>query len=320
MEINLVCGTNFHLIENLITEIKNNNNFEFERIDAKAILKDEILNRISTFSMFSEKKLIVIDSLLTKIQSEEKSGEWDGFLNNIQSSESENILYLIEKFESESDLNSLKRKNVFKDINFIIKELNVPSGRGSFEKINNWVTSKEKQYGLKLTNNQRSVFVYDSNRDYLLIENELLKLSNFSNGKEVNEDDFNNIVSISKNYKIFDLIDAFFSSNPKDISITINKLYSSGINVIEITNMIASEMHKILQIKFLLNEGKNNSEISKNLRISSTFYFNKLTNSSRKIPLNRLKIIYESLLEFDLKCKTKNFEKELELELLLLSI
>ena len=320
MEINLVCGTNFHLIENLITEIKNNNNFEFERIDAQAIFKDEILNRISTFSMFSEKKLVAIDSLLTKISSEEKSGEWDSFLENIQSSESQNILYLIEKFESDSDLNSLKRKNIFKDINFITKEFNIPSGRGSFEKISNWVTSKEKQYGLKLTNNQRSVFIYDSNRDYLLIENELLKLSNFSNGQEVNEDDFNNIVSISKNYKIFDLIDAFFSSNPKDISLTINKLYSSGVNVIEITNMIASEMHKILHIKFLLNEGKNNSEISKNLRISSTFYFNKLTNSSRKIPLERLKIIYESLLEFDLKCKTKNFEKELELELLLLSI
>ena len=320
MKINFVCGTNFHLIENFISEIKNNNNFEFERIDAQVIFKDEILNRISTFSMFSEKKLIIIDSLLTKIESEEKSGEWDGFLNNIQSSESENILYLIEKFDSESVLNSLKRKNIFKDINFIIKEFNLPSGRGSFEKINNWVSSKEKEFGLRLTNNQRSVFVYDSNKDYQLIENELLKLSNFSNGKEISEDDFNNIISISKNYKIFDLLDAFFSSNPKDISSTISKLYSSGVNVTEITNMIASEMHKILQIKFLLNEGKNNSEISKNLRISSTFYFNKLTNSSRKIPLERLKIIYESLLEFDLKCKTKTFEKELELELLLLSI
>ena len=79
MEINLVCGTNFHLIENFITEIKNNNNFEFERIDAQIILKDEILNRISTFSMFSEKKLVIVDSLLTKISSEEKSGEWDSF-------------------------------------------------------------------------------------------------------------------------------------------------------------------------------------------------------------------------------------------------
>ena len=320
MEINLVCGTNFHLIENFISEIKNNNNFEFERIDAQIILKDEILNRISTFSMFSEKKLVAIDSLLTKISSEEKSGEWDSFLENIQSSESQNILYLIEKFESDSDLNSLKRKNIFKDINFITKEFNTPSGRGSFEKISNWVTLKEKQYGLKLTNNQRSVFIYDSNRDFLLIENELLKLSNFSNGQEVNEDDFNSIISISKNYKIFDLIDAFFSSNAKDISLTINKLYASGVNVVEITNIIASEMHKILQIKYLLNEGKNNSEISKNLRISSAFYFNKLTNSSKKIPLKRLKNIYHALLEFDLKCKTKNFEKELELELLLLSI
>ena len=214
----------------------------------------------------------------------------------------------------------MKRKNIFKDINFIIKEFNIPSGRGSFEKINNWVTAKEKQYGLKLTNNQRSVFVYDSNRDFLLIENELLKLSNFSNGQKVNEDDFNSIISISKNYKIFDLIDAFFFSNAKDISLSINKLYSSGVNVVEITNMIASEMHKILQIKYLLSEGKNNSEISKNLRISSSFYFNKLTNSSKKIPLKRLKNIYHALLEFDLKCKTKNFEKDLELELLLLSI
>ena len=77
--------------------------------------------------------------------------------------------------------------------------------------------------------------------------------------------------------------------------------------------MIASEMHKILQIKFLLNEGKNNSEISKKFEDIKYFYFNKLTNSSRKIPLNRLKIIYESLLEFDLKCKTKNFEKRIRI-------
>ena len=84
--------------------------------------------------------------------------------------------------------------------------------------------------------------------------------------------------------------------------------------------MIASEIHKILQIKFMISENKNNSEISKNMNISSTFYFNKLINTSKKIPMRRLKTIHNSLLDFDLKCKTKNFEKELELELLLLSL
>ena len=246
MEINLVCGTNYHLIENFILEIKKNYNFEFERIDAQVILKDEILNSVSTFSMFSEKKVIIIDSLLPKIASEEKSGEWDNFLGNLQASESQNIVYLIEKYDSEDILKTLLNKNIFKGINFITKEFNLPSGRGSFEKIRSWVTSKEKQFGLKLSDNQKSVFVYDTNKDYILIENELLKLANFSKGKDIGQNDFYNIVTISKNYKIFDLLDAFFNEKRKDISLTINNLFSSGVNVIEITGMIASEIKSLM--------------------------------------------------------------------------
>ena len=319
MEINLVCGTNFHLIENFISEIKNNSEFEFERINSEFILKDDIWNHISTFSMFSEKKFVVIDSLLTKIASQEKDGSWEGFFDKVKSNESSNIIYIVEKIENEKDLNSLMRRNIFKGVNFIKKEFNLPTGRGSFEKINNWVLSKEKEYGLNLSKNQRSVFIYDSNKDYILIENELLKLANFSKGNEIQEYDFHKIVSITKNYKIFDLLDAFFLNKQKELSLAINNLMASGVTVIEITSMIATEMHKILLIKYLLNENKNNSEISKITGISSTFYFNKLLNTSKKISMKRLKNIHNSLLEFDLKCKTTNFEKELELEMLLLT-
>ena len=319
MEINLVCGTNFHLIENFISEVKNNNEFEFERINSEFILKEEIWSHISTFSMFSKKKVVIIDSLLSKIASQEKEGSWEGFFDDIKSNESPNVIYIVEKIENEKDLISLLRRNIFKGVDFIKKEFNLPTGRGSFEKINNWVSTKEKEYGLNLSKNQRSVFIYDSNKDYILIENELLKLANFSKGNEINEYDFNKIVSITKNYKIFDLLDSFFINNQKELSLSINNLLSSGVTVIEITSMIANEMHKILLIKSLLNENKNNSQISKITGISSAFYFNKLLNTSKKISMKRLKNIHNSLLEFDLKCKTMNFEKELELEMLLLT-
>ena len=319
MEINLVCGTNFHLIENFISEVKNNNEFEFERINSEFILKEEIWSHISTFSMFSKKKVVIIDSLLSKIASQEKEGSWEGFFDDIKSNESPNVIYIVEKIENEKDLNSLLRRNIFKGVDFLKKEFNLPTGRGSFEKINNWVSTKEKEYGLNLSKNQRSVFIYDSNKDYILIENELLKLANFSKGNEINEYDFNKIVSITKNYKIFDLLDSFFINNQKELSLSINNLLSSGVTVIEITSMIANEMHKILLIKSLLNENKNNSQISKITGISSAFYFNKLLNTSKKISMKRLKNIHNSLLEFDLKCKTMNFEKELELEMLLLT-
>ena len=319
MEINLVCGTNFHLIENFISEVKNNNEFEFERINSEFILKEEIWSHISTFSMFSKKKVVIIDSLLSKIASQEKEGSWEGFFHDIKSNESPNVIYIVEKIENEKDLISLLRRNIFKGVDFIKKEFNLPTGRGSFEKINNWVSTKEKEYGLNLSKNQRSVFIYDSNKDYILIENELLKLANFSKGNEINEYDFHKIVSITKNYKIFDLLDSFFLNNQKELSLSINNLLSSGVTVIEITSMIANEMHKILLIKNLLNENKNNSQISKITGISSAFYFNKLLNTSKKISMKRLKNIHNSLLEFDLKCKTMNFEKELELEMLLLT-
>ena len=79
------------------------------------------------------------------------------------------------------------------------------------------------------------------------------------------------------------------------------------------------EVDECANVIFSINENKNNSEISKSMGISSTFYFNKLMNTSKKVPINRLKNIHNNLLEFDLKCKTSSFEKELELELLLLS-
>ena len=47
----------------------------------------------------------------------------------------------------------------------------------------------------------------------------------------------------------------------KELSLAINNLMASGVTVIEITSMIATEMHKILLIKYLLNE-KNDKKNS----------------------------------------------------------
>ena len=121
------------------------------------------------------------------------------------------------------------------------------------------------------------------------------------------------VISMSKRLKISkeesDVV------TPRAIPVEMTRKAASAIPA----SKLANEMHKILLIKYLLNENKNNSEISKITGISSTFYFNKLLGTSKNISMKRLQSINNSLLEFDLKCKTMNFEKELELELLLLT-
>ena len=160
---------------------------------------------------------------------------------------------------------------------------------------------------------------YESNKDYSLLDNELKKLATFSSGEQISDNDFDKLVSFSRNYKIFDLLDMFFANRIDEISKILTNLFSNGIQSNDIVGLLNSEIHKVLQIKYLINEKKSIDEISKITGIRSKYYFNKLFSTAKKIDLSRLINAQNALLKFDIKSKTESFQNELELELLLIS-
>ena len=82
--------------------------------------------------------------------------------------------------------------------------------------------------------------------------------------------------------------------------------------------LLNSELHKILEIQSLFNEGINSqSQISDKTGIKSEFYINKLMKSARQVDHKRLLRIQHDLLNFDIKSKTESFNQILEFELLL---
>ena len=160
---------------------------------------------------------------------------------------------------------------------------------------------------------------YESNKDYSLLDNELKKLATFSSGEQISDNDFDKLVSFSRNYKIFDLLDMFFANRIDEISKILTNLFSNGIQSNEIVGLLNSEIHKVLQIKYLINEKKSIDEISTITGFRSKYYFNKLFSTAKKIDLSRLINAQNALLKFDIKSKTESFQNELELELLLIS-
>jgi len=160
---------------------------------------------------------------------------------------------------------------------------------------------------------------YESNKDFLLIDNELKKLSDYSQGNSISDYDFNILITFSKNYKIFDLLDMFFAKNNIEVSKILTNLFSSGTKPNEIIGLLNSEIHKVLYIKYLISEGKTNIEISQLSGIKSKYYFGKLFNTAKKIEIKRLLDIQNSLLKFDIKSKSERFNQDLELELMLIS-
>tara|TARA_B100001996_G_scaffold374573_1_gene353371 strand:- start:188 stop:1060 length:873 start_codon:yes stop_codon:yes gene_type:complete len=284
-----------------------------------SITKDELSVSLSSFSMFEEKKIQIIDGFLIRLIDEEKTGDWDNLFTKIIPPESPNSVFFIEKFDDENELNSFLRKKVILDLNCEIETINTPSGRGGSREITDWIRSREEDLGLSLNNNQRMYMTYESNKDYLLLDNELKKLAAFSKGEQISDNDFDKLVSFSRNYKIFDLLDMFFANKINEISKILTNLFSNGIQSNEILGLMNSEIHKVLQIKYLIIEKKTAQEISQITAIRSKYYFDKLFSTAKKIDLLRLINTQNALLEFDIKSKTERFQQELELELLLIS-
>ena len=319
MEIKVICGTNHFLIEETLKTIKENSLSEVLRIDGASITKDDLSVSLSSFSMFEEKKIQIIDSFLIRLIDEEKSGNWDNLFTIIIPPESPNSVLFVEKFDDENELNSFLRKKVISDLNCEIEIVNKPSGRGGSREVTDWIRSREEDLGLILNNNQRMYMTYESNKDYSLLDNELKKLATFSSVEQISDNDFDKLVSFSRNYKIFELLDMFFANRIDEISKILTNLFSNGIQSNEIVGLLNSEIHMVLQIKYLINEKKSIDEISTITGIRSKYYFNKLFSTAKKIDLSRLINTQNALLKFDIKSKTESFQNELELELLLIS-
>ncbi len=320
MKISIIYGTNKFLIEDEISKIKNDNTgLEINKINGLILTKSDLLMSSSTMSMFSETKIEIIYGFLKRIIEEEKTGDWDGVLSDLNKIDSDNQIFFIEEFDEEREVNSFLKKKSINDFGFKVKVLNTPVGKGSFYKIRDWISEREKYYNLDLSDQQRNLILNESNRDFNLIENELKKFALFSQGKKISDDNFNRLTSLSRNYSAFDLLDSFFSNNKAEVSKVLGSLLDSGLNINEMIGLINSELHKIFEIKFLLQEKSlNKNQIQEKTGIKSSYYFEKMLKASNIVTLNRAYLIQNKLLDFDLKSKSVSFDQALEFELLLL--
>ena len=82
MEIKVICGTNHFLIEEKLKRIKENSLGEVLRMEGASITKDELSVSLSSFSMFEEKKIQIIDGFLIRLIDEENINDDDAVMSS----------------------------------------------------------------------------------------------------------------------------------------------------------------------------------------------------------------------------------------------
>ncbi len=206
-----------------ITEYIENNvlaesekDFNFTVFYGKDSSPEEIINVCRRFPMMSNYQIVIIKEA-QQLKQIEKLGIY--FENPLKST------ILVINYKGKVD----KRKKFFKDINKQFVVLESPEVKG--EKVNTWISGYLAEKGFSITQKATSMLVEFLGNSLSKIANELDKLIILiTDTKTITEDHIEENIGISKNFNIFELLNAVgqrnqyksffianhFSQNPKD--------------------------------------------------------------------------------------------------------
>ena len=289
-----------------IVEQKNLSEFDLNVVDTNDLTENKFKENICTISLFGTNRLIIFNYLLSKINST-KEKNWENFINILLNKPSTNEVVFFEKEEI-----NLK-KNYFAKLNDIcqITLSNIPTGRGSWDLNRKWIIERQKKYNLHISNDGINKLVELLGSNYRYIDNELQKLSNYNPDGNINIGDIEIMVSGIKEDSIFALIDSIMVKDNFRASQLLDNLIEQGNSFFNIINMIARQVRLILITKDLLKLKVDNSDIKRQIQISSDYAFNKIITQSKESDEVRLKNSLRLLLDIDVDIKSGNkSEKE----------
>ncbi len=167
----------------------------------------------------------------------------------------------------------------------------------------------------------RNTGYFHKDSEYTLynLENDIRKIIAYCDGEEILLSDVLNTVSGSLESNIFAMLDAISVGRKDEAYLLLNTLLNSGENIYMIISLIVSQFEIILEIKEMLEEGKNQSQIQGILKIHE-FRIKKAMSFSNNYSIESLKKILIKAYEIDRSIKTGELEQNLALELFIAQI
>jgi DNA polymerase-3 subunit delta len=275
-------------------------------LDCNDFTLEDIKNEIQTSSMFTEKKLIVIQSAFVNPQNEENFLELVKRIKN-----TDNIILIYEK--KEIDNKSL----LFKFLKKYGKSQEFKPLGG--ENLKNWLRGEFRKYQTEIDQLALDKLINFVGDDPWQLSNEVKKLVNFKSRKKISAGDIQLLVKPKIETDIFKTIDAIALKDRKRALALIYKHLEKGDNPLYLLSMINFQFKNLLIIKDLIERNKPYYSILKTSKLHP-FVVKKTYELAKKFTLPELKKIYQRLFQADLSIKTGKISPETALDLLLAEI
>lgn len=267
---------------------------------------NDILEECNTMSLFSLKKLVILESTNALSSKGKEITEITKYLDNYN----KNVILVFTSLSDKVDT----RKKIYKKINEIgkIEYLN---------KDNNYLKKliKEKINDYKMNDIVIDYFLNKVGSNINNIENELDKLMIYKlDEKEILKGDIDSMCISNMEEEIFALSDAIIKNDNKKALELYNLFITRNYEVTQMIGLIASQFRFLLQIKLLYNKGKSNDEIAKLLEVHP--YRVKLAiNNCYYYSVESLSSYLNKLFELDKNIKLGLIDKNIFFQLFILN-
>lgn len=290
----------------------------FVTIDGKDIKFDNILNACETLPFMASKKIVIVRDISEVMENGESE------LDKIMSS-------YVEKLDNYLCLIIMDRSNNLKKTNKLYKTISKLGGVVEFtrlkgKELNLWVEGKLKKHNKIISNVNLNYFIqvstysdYNSEKTLYDLENELLKVINYSSAKEIMKEDIDLVLTKTLDTNIFNLL-ASINKKDSDSALRIfNEMYISNEPVQKILVMIIRQIRLMLGYKLYREKGYSEGDIQEKLQIKP-YEFKKISKESYNFTEKQLRKALDYILELDIKQKTSSHDEKLALEMLIINL
>jgi len=274
-------------------------------LNGETLNLEDLQNEISQPSIFSEKKMIIINNVFSNSEFKEN------FLKKSQKFiNSQNIILFYEREEiSDNDkfLKLLKNFGKSQEFKFL---------KG--QNLRNWIKKEIENYQVKAHPQVIEKLINFIGNDSWQLSNEIKKLVSYRKDKEIQLEDIEFLIRSTKiETDIFNTIDAIAFAQKKKALELLKKHLQKGDSPLYLLSMINYQFRNLLIIKELIEKKHSYYSILKKLQLNP-FVVKKSYQQAQRFSLSELKKIYQKIFQIDFNIKTGKINPEIALELFVL--
>ena len=299
------------LINSEIDKIKNKNkinDLSISRYNLEEENFSKMIEDATTISMFSDKKLIILESSYF-LTGSYKNKELDlDLLSNFLNNKIKDVILIFTVITDKLD----ERKKIVKKLKEVSTVKNLAD-----QNVDSYI--KENLEGYTISENNINL-IKERVNDISLIEKELEKLKIYKiKEKEITKEDIMNLTTKTVDLDIYKFIENIIYKNKLEAITTYKELIKLSEEPIGIIVTLSNQIRIMYQSKELSKKGLRENDIATTLDIHP-YRVKKALISARNYSSGLLLDLLKKLIKMDLDIKSGNTEKYMSLELFILNM